>query len=237
MRSRWPIGPSVLVCLVPNAPAAAAEFGNGFGVAGGVSLVSDFRFRGISLSDEDVAVQGTSTFAHDGGFYAGTGASSLEDSPLDGHTEVDLYAGWSGDIASGTKLDVGLTYYLYPNREDGVGDSDYTEPYAKLSHTLGPVTGTVGVAYAWSQSAIGDDDNVYLFTDLAAGITGTPITLKGHLGRSDGSLSPTGDYLDWSLGADAAVGPLTLGLAYVDTNLGDAHTVDAGLVFSIGAAF
>src|SRR3546814_6725798 len=126
MRSRWPIGPSVLVCLVPNAPAAAAEFGNGFGVAGGVSAVSDFRFRGISLSDEDVAVQGTITFAHDGGFYAGTWASSLEDSPLYGHTEVDLYAGWSGDIASGTKLDVGLTYYLYPNREDGVGDSDYT---------------------------------------------------------------------------------------------------------------
>src|SRR3546814_2489426 len=89
MRSRWPIVPSVLVCLVPNAPAAAAEFGNGFGVAGGVSLVSDFRFRGISLSDEDVAVQGTITFAHDGGLYAGTWASSLEDSPLSGHTVVD----------------------------------------------------------------------------------------------------------------------------------------------------
>src|SRR3546814_16549623 len=76
MRSRWPIGPSVLVCLVPNAPAAAAEFGNGFGVAGGVSLVSDFPFRGISLSDEDVAVPGTLTFTHDGGFYARTWASS-----------------------------------------------------------------------------------------------------------------------------------------------------------------
>src|SRR3546814_11203327 len=108
MRSRWPIGPSVLVCLVPNAPAAAAEFGNGFGVAGGVSLVSAFRFRGISLSDEDVAVQGTITFAHDGGFYAGPWASPPEGSPLYGHTQGELYADRRGDTPSGTQTGGGL---------------------------------------------------------------------------------------------------------------------------------
>lgn len=233
--------PMTCFCLTAStmfvSPAAAEDLGGGFSVSGGATLVSDYRFRGISLSDEDVAVQGTLTATHKSGFYVGTWASSLEDSPVYGHTEVDLYGGWSGEIASGTGIDVGATYYAYPNGDNAVADSGYFEPYAKLSHTMGPVKGTVGAAYAWAQSATGDDDNVYLFTDVAAAIPGTPLTLKGHAGYSDGSLSPTGDYTDWSLGAEAAVGPVTLGIAYVDTDLGDVRNVDGGVVFSLGASF
>lgn len=223
--------------LALAAPAKAEPIGGGLDVTGGVTLVSDYRFRGISFSDEDPAIQGTINLAHDSGFYIGTWASSIEDSPVFGHTEIDLYGGWAGEVAPGTSLDVGLTYYVYPNGNDAFGPSDFFEPYAKLSHTLGPVEATVGAYYAWSQSAIGDADNLYLFTDAEAAIPGTPLTLKGHFGYSDGSLAPTGDYLDWSLGIDAAVGPVTLGLAYVDTDLGDLHTLDAGLVLSLGASF
>ena len=221
-----------------SATAAQAEdLGQGFSVSGGVTLVSDYRFRGISFSDEDPAIQGTINLNHESGFYVGTWASSLEDSPTFGHTEVDLYAGYATDIAPGTGIDVGITYYTYPNGNDAFGNSDYFEPYAKLSHTLGPVKATVGAAYAWSQSAIADADNLYLFTDAAAAIPGTPLTAKAHFGWSDGSLAPTGDYADWSLGLDAAVGPVTVGLAYVDTDLGDFPAVDAGVVLSVGAAF
>ena len=213
------------ICLAASGTALpsqlqAAELGNGFSMSGGAALVSDYRFRGISLSDEDPAIQGTISLSHESGFYAGTWASSIEDTPLYGHTEIDLYAGWTGKIASGTALGVGLTYYVYPNGSDAAGPSDYFEPYAKLSHTLGPIEATLGLAYAWDQAAIGGADNLYLFTDVGAAIPGTPVTLKGHVGHSDGSLAPTGSYWDWSLGAEAAVGPATLGIAYVDTNLG-----------------
>ena len=217
--------------------AQAEDLGQGFSVTGGVTLVSDYRFRGISLSDEDPAVQGTITLNHESGFYFGTWASSIEDTPTFGHTEVDLYAGWAKEFSPGTTFDVGVTYYVYPNGNDAFGDSDYFEPYAKLSHQLGPVKATVGAAYAWGQSAIADADNLYLFTDASFPIPGTPLTAKGHFGYSDGSLAPTGDYLDWSLGLDAAVGPVTLGVAYVDTDLGDFPLVDKGVVFSVGAAF
>ena len=217
--------------------AQAEEIGQGFSVTGGVTLVSDYRFRGISFSDEDPAIQGTLTLNHESGFYVGTWASSIEDTPTFGHTEVDLYAGWAKEFSPGTTFDVGVTYYVYPNGNDAFGDSDYFEPYAKLSHQLGPVKATVGAAYAWGQSAIADADNLYLFTDAAAAIPGTPLTAKAHFGYSDGSLAPTGDYTDWSLGLDAAVGPVTLGVAYVDTDLGDFPLVDAGVVFSLGAAF
>ena len=50
------------------------------------------------------------------------GASSIEDSPTFGHTELDLYGGWTGEVASGISVDAGLLYYVYPNGEGGAAD-------------------------------------------------------------------------------------------------------------------
>src|SRR5207249_5784510 len=52
------------------APAAAADLGAGFAVNGGATLVSDYRFRGISQTNKRFAVQGTFTLSHSSGFYA-----------------------------------------------------------------------------------------------------------------------------------------------------------------------
>ena len=51
------------------------------------------------------------------------------------------------------------------------------------------------------------------------------------------TLSPTGDYLEWALGADFTHGPLTLGVSYVDTDLGGGENVDAGVLVSLGVTF
>lgn len=48
-----------------------------FTVSGGATLVSDYRFRGVSQSDEDLAVQGTITISHESGLYVGTWGSNL----------------------------------------------------------------------------------------------------------------------------------------------------------------
>lgn len=214
-------------------------------VTGGVSLVSDYRFRGVSFSAEDIAVQGTININHSSGVYIGTWASSLEDSALYGHTEVDIYAGYATEVAPGTTIDVGLLYYYYPNGIDAAGDSDYFEPYASIKTTLGPVTAKLGAAYAWDQSALGSADNIYVYTDFGLGIPETPISLNAHLGYSDGALAFGGNYWDWSLGADWAVGHgLTVGVKYVDSDLNQltgipaADTLyDATLLFTIGASF
>ncbi len=194
-------------------------------VTGSVGIVTDYRFRGVSLSDGSLAVQGGLNLNHSSGFYIGTWASSLEDTPTYGEVELDVFGGWKGDVASGLTVDVGLLYYAYPSKDNGAGPSDYFEPYAKLSTTLGPVGATVGVAYAWDQDALGDEDNLYLFTDLSAGIPSTPITLTGHIGYTDGPLGPkflaggtSKNGFDWSIGASATVlGGLTLGVSYVGT--------------------
>ena len=71
-----------------------------FSLSGGISVTSDYRFRGISLSNEKPAIQPTLTLSHKSGFYVGTWQSSLTDTPTYGKWEVDLYAGWTGDPAA-----------------------------------------------------------------------------------------------------------------------------------------
>ena len=240
-------GLMALALLSVSAPAFAQEEAppSDITVTGGVTLVSDYRFRGVSFSAEDIAVQGTININHSSGLYVGTWASSLEDSALYGHTEVDIYAGYATEVAPGTTLDVGLLYYYYPNGVSTAGDSDYFEPYASIKTTIGPATAKVGIAYAWDQSALGSSDNVYLYTDLGAGIPDTPISLNAHLGYTDGALGFGGNYLDWSLGADFAVGSgLTIGVKYVDTDLDSLTGVpaadtlyDATVLFTVGASF
>jgi uncharacterized protein (TIGR02001 family) len=261
------------LAVAAGSPAfAQEEAASPITVSGSVALVTDYRFRGVSQTDEAMAIQGGLTVSHESGFYVGTWGSNLAGWGTFGGSsmELDLYAGYKLPIGAAT-LDVGATWYMYPS---GADKTDFVEPYVKLSSTLGPVSGTIGVAYAppqealgnWSntpQSAAGDkEDNFYIFTDLAAAIPETPLTLKGHLGYSDGnpglgpngtSVAPTGQYWDWMLGADLAVGPVTLGVAYVDTSITDAdrayilpnfaNTRDGSniggstVVFSVTAAF
>ncbi len=235
---------SLLSVAVP-AYAQDADPPGDITVSGGATIVTDYRFRGVSFSAEDPAVQGTINISHSSGVYLGTWASSLEDSAVFGHTEIDIYAGYATEVAPGTTLDVGVLYYYYPNGQNAAGNSDYFEPYASIRTTIGPVTAKVGAAYAWDQSALGNDDNIYLYTDLGIGVPDTPFTLNAHLGYSDGSLAFGGSYWDWSLGADWALGSgLTLGVRYIDTDLDDftgipaADTLyDATVLFTLGVRF
>ncbi len=232
-----------LACL--SAPAFAQdedESTSSITVSGNAAITSDYRFRGVSFSDGDIAVQGGIDVAHDSGFYIGTWASSIEDSATFGHTELDLYGGWSGEVASGINIDVGLLYYVYPNGDGGIaGPSDYFEPYASISGTLGPVEAKLGVAYAPDQAAIGSADNLYVYSDLSSGIPSTPITLNAHLGYTDGSLSTAtdGDNFDWSLGADWAItSNLTASVTYVGVGGVKVNDfTDDTVVFTLGVSF
>jgi uncharacterized protein (TIGR02001 family) len=218
--------------LASQARAQTAAPPGDFTLAATIGGVSDYRFRGISLSGEEPALQGSLEAAHSSGFYAGAWASTLGDAgPAD--VEVDLYGGWTGDVGAAT-LDAGVLGYVYP---DG-SDLDYIEIYGSAGWTLGPATATLGAHYAPDQKNVGDDDNLYLYGNLAAGIPTTPVTLRAHLGYEDGGFGgPDGDKLDWSLGAEYVLGPVVLGAAYVDTDVGRIDAADATVVFSLTASF
>src|SRR3546814_7325865 len=75
----------------------------------------------------------------------------------------------------------------------------------------------------WSSDVCSSDlDNIYLNLGAGYGIPNTPVTLTAGIGYNDGSLglvSPDGQYLDWSVGASFAAGPLTLSAQYIDTDV------------------
>jgi uncharacterized protein (TIGR02001 family) len=211
----------------------AAEETGPITISGGVTVVSDYRFRGVSLSDKDFAVQPTLTIKHESGLYAGVWASNLAENAGD-DLEVDLYAGFAG--GDEVTYDIGATYYVYP----GVSSFNYLELTGKLGTTLGPVTIGTQLSYVPSQDNTGNQDNVYFGANAAFAIPDTPITLTGSIGTEDGAFSGGDEKVDWSLGASASFSGFTAGVAYVDTNrrsifaLNDAK---AGVVFSLGFAF
>ena len=217
-------------------------------VSGGTALVSSYRFRGIDLSDEKVAVQGWVSVTHESGLYAGTWASSIDGfGELGGsNLELDIYAGYRTKLADGVTLDGGVIYYAYPGATGG--KFEFFEPYAKLGLAAGPAAFTLGVAYAPAQNAIGGNNNLYVSADAALSIEGTPFALDAHVGRSEGETTLTlgGGYTDWSLGASASWKALTAHVAYIDTDISDfsalavgatPEVVDAAVVVSLTAAF
>lgn len=229
------------------APADAQEPApSAFTLSGGATLVSDYRFRGISQTDKRFAVQGTFTVAHASGLYGTVWGSSIDDYVYNGaDQEIDLTVGYRRSFGA-TTIDAGVLYYYYPG--SGGISSDFFEPFVSVAHAFGPVTAKASAAYAPKQNALsigeGKEDNLYVAGDLSAAIPNTPVSLTAHLGHSFGpSYLTIGDeYTDWSLGASVAWKNLSVGLAYVDTD-GDFITPSgrnaskAGLVASLGVTF
>ncbi len=226
----------------PTAPPPAVT------ITGGATLVSDYRFRGISQTDKRFAIQGTFSVNTASGFYGTVWGSSVDDYIANGgDAEIDLIAGYKKTFG-GTTVDGGLLYYYYPG--SGGANTDFAEPYISLAHTFGPATAKITANYAFKQKGIYSgrpgrtkDDNLYLAGDLSAGIPNSPISVSGHLGHSFGPsyLTIGKSYTDWNLGASYLYKNLTFGVSYVDTNkslyVGRRNIAKAGIVGSVGVAF
>ena len=238
--SRTCLGMALALTALPATAYAQEEEESSISISGGATVVSDYRFRGFSPSNEEAAIQGTFSISHESGLYLGTWGSSIG---FANGTEIDVFAGYSTEVTPGLTADIGATLYLYP----GTADSSIIEPYFSLSGDLGPASVKTGIAWApGGQDSLGDDSGIYIYTDVGVGIPDTPITLKGHLGyaKSDSFLGGLdGDVLDYSVGVDFSWNVLTLGVAYVNTDapkLGgykESVGADGAIIFSLGASF
>ena len=232
---------------------APAEETKTFTVTGGATVVSDYRFRGISQTNKRIAIQGTVSVAHESGLYATVWGSSIDDYVAAGSdVEIDLSAGFKKTVGS-TTFDVGALYYYYPGAEAFIPEypSDFVEIYGSVAHGLGPATAKLTVAYAPKQSALslgaGREDNFYANFGLSAGIPDTGFSVSAAIGRTftRSFLSGGQKYTDWNAGVSYTTGPVTFGVAYVDTNKAlfsgipgaNRNINKGGIVASIGAAF
>jgi uncharacterized protein (TIGR02001 family) len=98
----------------PAAPASDHTF------TGNVGLVTDYRFRGISQTYKNPAVQGGFDYSHASGFYLGTWASNVSSQLYtNGNLEWDFYGGYKFEPYKDLNIDLGTLYYYYPDARSG----------------------------------------------------------------------------------------------------------------------
>jgi len=199
-----------------------------------IGVVSDYRYRGVSLSKDRPALQASATISHAAGVYGDVTVSTIDEYGIgpDGDgagLELSLTGGWAGS-AGGFDLDLALAAYLYP---DGTG-VNYVELPLSVSRTWDAWTLSAGLEYAPAQEALGDEDNAYVWLGGDWAPEDSDWAVTAWVGREDGAWAPDGK-TDWGLGLRRAVGGrVTLGLTYVDT---DVSWADAALVGEVRATF
>jgi uncharacterized protein (TIGR02001 family) len=98
------------------------------GISGNITLTSDYIWRGVSQTTGDPALQGGVAYSHENGFYAGIWGSNVDfyDESAAGanpafdnraNYELDLYAGFTGNITESIEWDISLYLYNYPETD------------------------------------------------------------------------------------------------------------------------
>lgn len=96
-------------------------------VAANIGATSNYVWRGVTQTGDEAAIQGGIDYAADSGFYLGTWASNVN-----GGEEVDVYAGYSGEVGE-LGYDIGATYYIYPSADP---DANFAEIHGSISYSL-----------------------------------------------------------------------------------------------------
>jgi uncharacterized protein (TIGR02001 family) len=195
-----------------------------------VSVVSDYRFRGISQSRLEPALQGGVDYALPAGFYIGAWASTIRwikdagkianidtgSAPV----EIDIYGGYKGEFSKdGVGYDVGLLQYYYPSNHLTDILNTYSpntlEVYGAL--TFGPATlkysHAVTRLFGFASSKASGYLEAAATFDVGGGFSLTP-----HIGHQEVRHNSSFSYTDYSLTAAHDWFGLTFSLAVVGTD-------------------
>jgi uncharacterized protein (TIGR02001 family) len=206
-------------------------------------LVSDYRFRGISQTGEDAAIQGGFDASFEPGFYIGTWASSVDFGDVTdgsgsyGTMEIDYYTGWAGPVGdTDFGIDVGYYYYQYPgDTVDPKGD------YQEFNITGSWKDLSLGVTY--SDDFYAETGEYWYYAgDYSLGFAEN-FALGLHAGynkfEDEGFFSTDEDeYTDYSVSLTYTFKGVDLSVAWVGTDLDnddcyDSDICDDTAVFSI----
>ncbi|MEK6770945.1 MAG: TorF family putative porin [Pseudomonadota bacterium] len=206
-----------------------------------VALTSNYVWRGVSQTAENMAIQGGIDYAHVGGakghegpsgFYLGAwgsnvnfGNDAVTSANGDGASmELDLYGGYKFK-AGPLDLDVGFINYRYPGAASSL-KYDFTEIYVGAGY--GPFTAKF--YNASNYQGVTSQSGTYL--DLGAEFDLKVAKLTLHVGKSggDGVQFAFGKkYTDYKVGLSKEFGGFTFGVAYTDTNMSGAQQIKKGV--------
>jgi uncharacterized protein (TIGR02001 family) len=175
-------------------------------LTGNLGLTSDYRFRGVSQTQNAPAVQGGIDYAHSSGLYIGNWNSSISSQVYTSGAglESDLYAGYKKEIFKGITVDVGSYNYFYPRATTTARTGshfDTYEAYVGLSHgdhISAKYSRTLGDGYFGTANAQG---TTYMQADGKLPVTVIKnLAVVAHYGRTNVANSSTLDYNDINAG-------------------------------------
>jgi len=201
-----------------------------------IGAVSEYRYRGISQTRFQPAVQGGIDYAFASGLYVGTWMSNIrwiKDAGTIAGVDVgtapvewDFYGGYKGEIVKDLSYDVGALVYYYPSQHSGAipgaKNADTAEIYGAL--TYGPATVKYSHAVTTLFGFAGSTNSGYLEAaasfDLGQGWGIAPHVGYQHVsGSNNGVSNDTYTYTDYSLTGTKDFGNgLTISLAAVGTS-------------------
>jgi uncharacterized protein (TIGR02001 family) len=98
-------------------------------VSGSVKLLSDYRFRGVSLSQDKPAAQVTVAYDDPHGWYTGAFASTVRLARSGGDLQAVSFLGYASRLPSGLSWDAGADYSAYA----GIRRYNYAEMYVGIA--------------------------------------------------------------------------------------------------------
>jgi len=222
--ARWIAAPLAAWAATVACPMAAAAEVSPWAASANVSLVSDYRFRGISQSYELPAVQGGFDLGHTAGYYVGTWGSSVSGNQFIGGNsmEWDLYGGYKLELAKNLPLDFGVLYYAYPGAKAqlrGIPPDakryDTVELYGAL--TYGGLTGKLSYAVGDFFALNNSSGSWYAEANYNYAVS-RAVNLVAHVGHQEVSNNRNLNYSDLKLGGTVDAVGLTWGGALITTN-------------------
>lgn len=209
--------------LSADAAAAAAAAKPDHETSFNAAIVSDYRYRGISQTRLQPALQGGADYTHNpSGLYAGAWLSTIKwtkDAGGSGNIELDIYGGRRGQLSDAISYDVGVLGYVYASNGldhvAGFADANTAEIYGQLGY--GPAYIKYSHAVTNLFGFVDSKNSGYL--DIGANLdAGEGYTINLHAGHQKVSHNSAASYTDWKVGVSKDFGVASGALAVIGTN-------------------
>ncbi|MFZ4759187.1 MAG: TorF family putative porin, partial [Burkholderiaceae bacterium] len=196
-------------------------------VTGNLTIVSDYRFRGVSQTYKLPAVQGGIDYSHASGFYLGNWNSSISGNqyPNGAGIEMDFYGGYKFPLGADLTLDVGALYYYYPGAfyNGFSGKPNYNNFELYVGGVFGPFSAKFFYAisdfFGLNETTGGKSSSGSYYIDLNYATEILPkLTLAAHLGYQSVSNYSNLTYTDYKIGVTYDYNSWLLGAAFIGTN-------------------
>ncbi|MBZ0073168.1 MAG: TorF family putative porin [Gammaproteobacteria bacterium] len=240
--------------LLTGALSSVTAFAGAEGIRANVTLASDYTFRGVSQTDNQMALQGGFDWAHASDVYVGAWASNVDSDFFGGakdpQLETNLYAGYATALGAFT-YDFGILVYFYPGADAPAADDLRTvEFYVSGGYALTKAFAlNAKLYYADELNFAGNHgDGLYLIVGADYALLDN-LSLSAAVGHSSGGAfetfgGPAGpdSYMDYRIGVSTTFAGANLALSWIDSNddaealFGDSVT-DGRVVFTLSKSF